>query len=139
MNSRDNNSRNRNDSRLGGYSNRRSANRSVRGFGDENISSNRNQRGATHQGQIGFQPHPQQPPSIHQSIPITSFPGLSPSDQADLDTFRAALTELTFNSLPIIEKLTEMARERAKNIAGPISRTILDNLVFVSAKNRRRI
>lgn len=56
---------------------------------------------------------------------------LAPMDQADLDTFRLALKELTFNSRPIIEKLTTMARERARTIPGPVSRTILDNLVFV--------
>lgn len=56
---------------------------------------------------------------------------LSPRDQADLDTFRVALKELTFNSRPIIEKLTLMAKERARSIPGPVSRSILDNLVFV--------
>ena len=58
-------------------------------------------------------------------------PNLSPRDQTDLDAFRIALKELTFNSRPIIEKLTQMAKERARNIPGPISRSILDNLVFV--------
>jgi hypothetical protein len=61
-------------------------------------------------------------------------PALSPKDQADLDSFRAALKELTFNSRPIIEKLTAMARDRARTIPGPVSRTILDNLVFVNNK-----
>ena len=61
-----------------------------------------------------------------------NFTGLTLKDHTDLDTFKVALMELTFNSRPVIEKLTEMARERAKTIAGPISRTILDNLVFVS-------
>lgn len=66
------------------------------------------------------------------NIPQGHAPVLAPKDQADLDTFRAALKELTFNSRPIIEKLTGMARERARTIPGPVSRTILDNLVFVN-------
>lgn len=53
------------------------------------------------------------------------------ADEADLENFKVALKELTFNSRPVIEKLTAMARERARSIPGQVSRTILDNLVFV--------
>lgn len=50
----------------------------------------------------------------------------------DLEDFKNALRELTFNSRPIIEKLTGMARELTrKGLSGQVSRTILDNLVFV--------
>ena len=71
-------------------------------------------------------------PREHQQAQNSNGPVLAPKDQADLDIFRASLKELTFNSRPIIEKLTVMAGERAKTISGPVSRTILDNLVFVS-------
>lgn len=74
-----------------------------------------------------------QPPRQPSQMQHTqSTQALAPRDQADLDVFRAALKELTFNSRPIIEKLTAMAGERARTIPGPVSRTILDNLVFVS-------
>ena len=66
-------------------------------------------------------------------------PNLSPRDQADLDAFRIALKDLSFNSRPIIEKLTLMARERARSIPGPVSRSILDNLVFVRERERATI
>lgn len=73
-----------------------------------------------------------QPPRQPGHMQHTQSPqALAPKDQADLDVFRSALKELTFNSRPIIEKLTAMARERARTIPGPVSRTILDNLVFV--------
>lgn len=62
---------------------------------------------------------------------ISPSTNLNPSEQNELESFKLALKELTFNSRPIIEKLTGMARERAKSIPGQISRTILDNLVFV--------
>ena len=74
------------------------------------------------------------PQNAHHQVPVHVH-ALAPKDQADLDVFRAALKELTFNSRPIIEKLTAMARERARTIPGPVSRTILDNLVFVSNQN----
>ena len=77
---------------------------------------------------------PSHSPSQNAPQPHSYAPVLSPKDQADLDVFRNALKELTFNSRPIIEKLTGMARERARTIPGPVSRTILDNLVFVTDK-----
>ena len=85
--------------------------------GDTRNSSNSNDRS---------RPHQPQPQAQQQYVP-----NLSPKDQADLDGFRVALKELTFNSRPIIEQLTQMARERARSIPGPVSRSILDNLVFV--------
>lgn len=71
------------------------------------------------------------PPATVSNPQMNHGHALAPRDQAELDFFRAALKELTFNSRPVIEKLTAMARERARTIPGPISRTILDNLVFV--------
>lgn len=56
---------------------------------------------------------------------------LNADDETDLESFKVALKELTFNSRPVIEKLTGMARERARSIPGQVSRSILDNLVFV--------
>lgn len=61
----------------------------------------------------------------------TTSSNLNPTDHADLESFKAALKELTFNSRPIIEKLTGMARERARSIPGQVARAILDSLVFV--------
>lgn len=78
--------------------------------------------------------HQAQSHNIPQPHAQAHAPVLAPKDQADLDAFRVALKELTFNSRPIIEKLTGMARERARTIPGPVSRTILDNLVFVNNK-----
>ncbi len=57
---------------------------------------------------------------------------LSPDEAAALETYRVALRTLTFNSRPIIENLTAMARERAKIIPGPLARSTLDHLVTVS-------
>jgi hypothetical protein len=58
----------------------------------------------------------------------------------DLDNFKAALKELTFNSRPIIEKLTGMARDMIKkNLSGQVSRAILDNLVFVRESQRNML
>lgn len=59
------------------------------------------------------------------------FQFLAPADQNELNNFKVALKDLTFNSRPIIENLTNLAKESSKTISGPISRTILDNLVFV--------
>lgn len=62
---------------------------------------------------------------------------LGRDQQMDLDNFKAALKELTFNSRPIIEKLTGMARDMIKkNLSGQVSRAILDNLVFVRESHR---
>lgn len=62
---------------------------------------------------------------------------LGRDQQMDLDNFKAALKELTFNSRPIIEKLTGMARDMIKkNLSGQVSRAILDNLVFVRESQR---
>lgn len=94
-------------------------NSNVRGFGNDHDIA-----------RVSNATVPISPPST--SIPTTNFAGLSYRDRADLDSFRVALKELTFNSRPVIENLTGMAKERIKSIPGPISRTILDNLVFVS-------
>jgi hypothetical protein len=62
---------------------------------------------------------------------------LGRDQQMDLDNFKTALKELTFNSRPIIEKLTGMARDMIKkNLSGQVSRAILDNLVFVRESHR---
>ena len=151
MNSRDNNNRNRNNgnsNRSGsGSTTRYNSNRrnstdrrsssNMRGFGSDNDTSSssignvRGQGYNSHRNVQGQSSAPIQSSPSTRPIPIQKFSGLSPRDQDDLDSFRVALKELTFNSRPIIEKLTGMARERAKSIAGPVSRTILDNLVFV--------
>lgn len=65
---------------------------------------------------------------------------LGRDQQMDLDNFKAALKELTFNSRPIIEKLTGMARDMIKkNLSGQVSRAILDNLVFVRESQRNML
>lgn len=99
--------------------------------GQNNNNANRNGGRRSNSSRAPSNPNDQhqrhQQPQQQQQF----VPNLSPRDQADLDTFRITLKELTFNSRPIIEKLTQMAKERARNIPGPISRSILDNLVFV--------
>lgn len=65
---------------------------------------------------------------------------LGRDQQMDLDNFKTALKELTFNSRPIIEKLTGMARDMIKkNLSGQVSRAILDNLVFVRESQRNML
>lgn len=118
MNSRSQNNRNVN-SRSGGG---RREQTSTRGHNDQHQLKYNN-----HTQQLPQQQQQQPPPQQQQQY----TPNLSQKDQADLDSFRIALKELTFNSRPIIEKLTQMAKERARNIPGPVSRSILDNLVFV--------
>ena len=95
-----------------------------------NIYNNNNTRGGASSANINARPSPHNTQAQGHNVQ-GNIPALAPKDQADLDAFRLALKELTFNSRPIIEKLTAMARERARTIPGPVSRAILDNLVFV--------
>lgn len=59
---------------------------------------------------------------------------LSQEEMMSLEQYRAVLQTLTFNSRPIIENLTAMARDRARLIPGPLSRATLDHLVMVSKR-----
>lgn len=110
-----------------------------RGHNNKNNNNNNGRRGESSRASSNnyndhhHQTQPQHSQQSHQQQ--AHVLNLSPRDQADLDTFRVALKELTFNSRPIIEKLTLMAKERARSIPGPVSRSILDNLVFVSPNN----
>lgn len=145
MNSRDNHNNsnsNRNRSSNTGHGSRSASNSrsnyvgrntNSRGFSREQIQTNKNVSLPVQSSQT--LPLANVSAYVHPSIPITNFPGLSPRDQEDLESFRIALRELTFNSRPVIEILTGMAKERSRNIAGPVSRTILDNLVFVRIIN----
>lgn len=121
MNSRGHNNNNRSGRR--GDSSRSTPSRTNSNFND----GDDDYRNRHHHQREREQCHPQ-PPKVQPQAPVLNLPL---RDQADLDTFRVALKELTFNSRPVIEKLTQMARERAKSIPGPVSRSILDNLVFV--------
>jgi hypothetical protein len=68
----------------------------------------------------------------------SSYGRPSPSSQgSSLEQYRRGLAELTFNSKPIIDKLTAMAAERASTMSGPVSRAILDNLVQVSKERKK--
>ena len=96
-----------------------------------NIYNNNNTRGGASSANINSRPSPHNTQAAQGHNVQGNIPALAPKDQADLDAFRLALKELTFNSRPIIEKLTAMARDRARTIPGPVSRAILDNLVFV--------
>lgn len=109
-----------------------------RGRGGYSSSSNYSNMNSNNRSRTGrnFNPNTsshtgQQAHNHHANNQVHPSGHLSVRDQADLESFRVALKELTFNSRPIIEKLTAMAKERARSIPGPISRTILDNLVFV--------
>lgn len=64
---------------------------------------------------------------------------LSHEEMMSLEQYRAVLQTLTFNSRPIIENLTAMARDRARLISGPLSRATLDHLVMVSTSTRKYI
>ena len=70
--------------------------------------------------------------AVHTQNSVNQFQFLAPADQNQLNNFKVALKDLTFNSRPIIENLTNLAKESSKTISGQISRTILDNLVFVT-------
>lgn len=93
-------------------------NGSVAGHGNDRHSSRHSSR-PSHDSYRGS--------SVAGSMPARPF-----GVDASMDQFKSLLGELTFNSKPIIDKLTSMAAERAHTIPGPVSRSVLDNFVSVS-------